>query len=465
MSYINDSFLIKSKVGQKLYLDYAADMPIYDYHCHLNPKEIYEDKKYKNLTEIWLGGDHYKWRAMRINGVEEKYITGDGDDYQKFLEFIKTLKYAIGNPLYQWSHLEMKRYFDIDMSLTEDNAKVIWDEANKKLENISARSLIKNAKVTHICTTDDPVDDLIYHKLIAQDKDFDVKVYPTFRPDNSFRIDKKQFNDWLVKLQALVDYNIKDIDSLKKAMLERIAYFHEMGCRLADHGFEAFEFVNPDEDLANQTLVKKISGKEISREEAINFKAVMISFYGEVYAERDWTMQMHIGALRNNNFKMFEKLGADIGFDSMGDFSCAEALNMYFDFLDRNDRLPKTIIYNLNSNDNDVFASMMGNFPKEKVPARIAFGTSWWFYDQKDGIEKQLISMANLALLGRFVGMVTDSRSFLSYTRHEYFRRVCCNLIGSWAEENIIPTDYELLGEMIKNICYKNALGYFNLEG
>lgn len=462
MNYINDDFLIKSEIGKKLYMD-IKDMPIYDYHCHLSPKEIYEDKKYKNLTEIWLGGDHYKWRAMRINGIKEKYITGDGDDYEKFLAFVKTLKYAIGNPLYQWSHLEMLRYFDIDLPLKEENAKEIWDRANEKLKNISARSLIKKAGVTHICTTDDPTDDLEYHRLIAEDKSFETKVFPTFRPDVSFKIDREAFLPWLEKLEKVTKKKISNLDEFEEAIISRIDYFHERGSRIADHGFEGFDFVVPDRKEAFEIFRNKLQNKEISQAEATIFRSYMISMYAREYTKRNWAMQMHIGALRNNNTRMFNRLGADIGFDSMGDFSNAQDLNKYFDYLDQEDALPKTIVYNLNSNDNDVFASLMGNFPKEDIPARVAFGTSWWFYDQRDGIEKQMTSMANLALLGRFVGMVTDSRSFLSYTRHEYFRRVACNLIGTWVDENLIPNDYELLSEMLRNLCYNNAKEYFEM--
>ena len=463
MNYINDDFLINNEVGKKLYLEYAKDMPIYDYHCHLSPKEIYEDKKYENLTEIWLAGDHYKWRAMRINGVEEKYITGDADDYEKFFEFIKTLKYAIGNPLYQWSHLEMSRFFGIDDQLNEENAKMIWDKANEKLKNISARSLIEQSGVTHIGTTDDPADSLEYHKLIREDKTFDVVVFPTFRPDPSFKIEKEGFLGWLKKLEATCEREITSFESYLEALVSRIDYFNEMGSRLADHGFEGFDYKASTKEEAKEIFDKKLNGEDVTADEAAIFRSFMITFYAKEYEKRDWTMQMHIGALRNTNSRRFEELGPDTGFDAMGDYSMAIALNSYFDDLDSEDKLPRTIIYNLNSNDNDVFASLMGNFPKENVPARVAFGTSWWFYDQKYGIEAQMTSMANLALLGRFVGMVTDSRSFLSYTRHDYFRRVACNLIGRWVEENTIPEDYELLGNMVKDICYYNAKNYFNI--
>lgn len=463
MTYINDDFLIKSPVGQKLYFDYAKDMPIYDYHCHLSPQEIFEDRKYANLTDIWLGGDHYKWRAMRINGVGEDYILGHADPYEKFLEFAKTMPRLVGNPLYQWSHLELKRYFGIDKILNEQSAPEIWAEANERLKDISTRSLIQQAKVTHIGTTDDPTDSLEFHAKIASDESFSTKVFPSFRPDPAFKIEKPDFLHWLHKLENAVGHKIVTIDQFRRALIDRVGYFHAKGCRLADHGFEAFDFIPTGERKAGKIFSRKLENRKISRKKAVRFRSYIISILAQEYARRGWTMQMHIGALRNTNSRMHRLYGADIGFDSMGDSNCASALNAYLDSLDRDDLLPKTIVYNLNSKDNDVFASLMGNFPKSGVPARVAFGTSWWFYDQKDGIEKQLTSFANLGVLGRFVGMVTDSRSFLSYARHEYFRRVLCNLLGSWVESNLIPEDYDLLGKLVQDLCYNNAVEYFNM--
>ena len=459
--YINDEFLLNNKVAVRLYNDYAKDMPILDYHCHLSPKEIAEDKKYKNITEIWLGGDHYKWRAMRINGISEKYITGDASDYEKFLAWAKTMDYCIGNPLYQWSHLELSRYFGIDDILTEKTANDIWERANKKLETMSARQLIENSNVTHLCTTDDPIDDLRYHKELSEDKTFKTKVYPAFRPDNALKIEKDTFIDWLNKLEDVVDFEIKNIDDFIRAMYLRIDFFNEMGCKLSDHAFDTFDYVIPNKENVNKTLIKKINIEKLTDSEIIEYKIYLISELAKKYNDLNWTMQIHLGAQRDNNTKMYKKLGPDTGFDSIGDSSFAKDLSEFLDSLDIEDKLPRTILYNLNSKDNDVLATMMGNFPKENVPARVVFGTAWWFYDQKLGIENQLKSMANLGLLRRFVGMVTDSRSFLSYTRHEYFRRVLCNLLGEWVENGDVPENYELLGQMIKEICYENAVEYF----
>lgn len=463
MSYISDDFLFNNETGKKLYLDYAKDMPIFDYHCHLSPQEIAEDKKYKNITEIWLGGDHYKWRAMRINGIEEKYITGDGDDYDKFYAFADTLDNAIGNPLYQWSHLELKRFFGIDKLLTKETAEEIWQEANEKLKSISARTLIKDSNVTHICTTDDPTDDLKYHEIIANDETFDVKVFPTFRPDAGFKMEKDGFLDWVNKLSSVCGIEINSLDDYLNALDQRIDFFNERGCKLADHGFEAFNYKYTTKEKAAEIFLARLNGEKTTKKDSIRFRSFLVTYLAKQYEEKNWTMQMHVGALRNNNTNMFEKIGVDAGFDTMGDWNSAEELNRYFDYLNTNDILPRTIVYNLNSKDNDVYASLMGNFPKENVPARVAFGTAWWFYDQKDGIEKQLTSFANLSVLGRFIGMVTDSRSFLSYTRHEYFRRVLCNLLGKWAEENMIPNDEKMLGELVKKISYTNAVEYFQM--
>lgn len=462
--YINDRFLLNNEVAVKLYNDFAKDMPILDYHCHLSPKEIAEDKKYKNITEIWLGGDHYKWRAMRINGVEEKYITGDASDYEKFLAWAKTMEYCIGNPLYQWSHLELSRFFGIDDILNEKSAKDIWERANKKLETMSARQLIEDSNVTHLCTTDDPIDDLRYHKELLEDKTFKTKVYPAFRPDNAIKIEKDTFIDWLNKLEDVVDFEIKNIDDFIRAMYLRIDFFNEMGCKLSDHAFDTFDYVIPNKENVNKTLIKKINIEKLTESEIIEYKIYLISELAKKYNDLNWTMQIHLGAQRDNNTKMYKKLGPDTGFDSIGDSSFAKDLSEFLDSLDSEDKLPRTILYNLNSKDNDVLATMMGNFPKENVPARVVFGTAWWFYDQKLGIESQLKSMANLGILRRFVGMVTDSRSFLSYTRHEYFRRVLCNLLGEWVESGEIPEDYDLLGSMIREISYENALEYFSFK-
>lgn len=462
MPYINENFLFDNETGKHLYYEFAEDLPIYDYHCHLSPEEIAKDHEYRSITEIWLGGDHYKWRAMRINGIAEKYITGDADDFEKFEAFARTLEQAIGNPLYQWSHLELSRYFGIDRILDSKSARSIFDEANEKLKNISARSLIRDSKVTHINTTDDPTDDLKWHKMIAEDDSIDVLVRPTFRPDAFFKPEKDDFLKRVEQLKEVAGIDIKDLAAYQEAIEKRVDFFHENHCRLADHGFEAFEYVKTDLEKAEEILKRALAGEKINKEDAVRFRSYMGSFLADLYEKRGWVMQMHIGAVRNSNSKMFKLVGADAGFDSMGDWSAADALNAYLDDLTLADSLPRTIVYNLNSKDNDVFASMMGNFAQDKSPAYVDFGTAWWFYDQKDGIEKQLTAFANLSVLGRFVGMVTDSRSFLSFTRHEYFRRVACNLLGRWAEANMIPKDDDILGPLVKKISYKNALEYFD---
>lgn len=405
MGIINEKFMLKNEMAVKLYNDFAKDMPIIDYHCHISPKMIAEDHRFKNAYELFLGGDHYKWRQMRSNGIDEEYITGSADDYEKWLCFAKTMPKLIGNPLYHWTHLELKRYFDIDECLTPDTAKAIWDKVNEALEKpeFSVRNLIKKSNVEVICTTDAPYDTLEYHKQL---KDFDVKVIPAFRPD---------------------------LNDIRDDICDRMDYFHESGCRLSDHAI----------DEMNDDLIEKNV------------------FLGKEYAKRGWTMQLHIGALRNNNSKKFEKLGADTGFDSINDFEIARGLSTILDRLESEDLLPKTIIYCLNPKDNYVIGTMIGNFQKGPVNGKIQFGSGWWFNDNRDGMTEQLKALANLGCLGNFVGMLTDSRSFVSYTRHEYFRRILCNLLGEWVENGEYPEDYENLKMIVEGICYKNAKTYF----
>lgn len=405
MSFINDNFMLKNETAKKLY-DAVKDLPIIDYHCHISPKMIAENYKFKNATELFLGGDHYKWRQMRTNGVDEKYITGNAPDYEKWLAFAKTMPYLLGNPLYHWTHLELKRYFDIDEILSEKTAKEIWDKVNACLEKdeFSTQGLIKRSGVEVICTTDAPYDTLEYHKAL---RDFGVKVVPAFRPDI---------------------YNIKD------DITERMDYFHENGCRLSDHAVDRMD------------------------DETIN----ALVFLGEEYAKRGWVWQLHIGALRNNNSRMFESLGPDTGFDSINDFEVARGLSKILDTLDKKNALPKTILYCLNPKDNYVLGTMLGNFQGGGVEGKIQFGSGWWFNDQRDGMVGQMRALANLGMLSRFVGMLTDSRSFVSYTRHEYFRRILCNLIGEWVEDGEYPCDMDTLTEIARNICYFNAKKYFD---
>ena len=404
MSFITKDFMLKNKTAKKLY-EFAENMPIIDYHCHLSPKMIAENYQFKNAYDLFLGGDHYKWRLMRSNGIDEEYITGDADDFEKWCTFAKTVPLMISNPMYHWTHLELKRYFDIDETLSEKTAKAIWDRVNTCLakEEFRAQELIKKSNVEVICTTDNPYDDLAYHKEL---KNFDTKILPTFRPD---------------------------LSEIKDDICERIDYFHENGCRLSDHAV----------DEMNDELIEKLV------------------FLGEQYAKRGWTMQLHIGALRNNNTKMFEKLGADTGFDSVNDFQIAEGISKLLNALEMKDALPKTILYTLNPKDNYVLGTMLGNFQKAPTPGKIQFGSGWWFNDQRDGMESQMKALANLGLLSRFVGMLTDSRSFVSYPRHEYFRRILCNLLGKWVEEGEYPKDFDMLKEIVEGICYKNAKRYF----
>ncbi len=452
--FINDNFMLNNKTAKHLFESYAKDMSIIDYHCHLSPKQIAENYKFKNAYDLFLGGDHYKWRQMRSNGIDEKYITGDADDFEKFMKWAQTLPYLIGNPLYHWTHLELKRYFDIDKTLNEDTAKEIWDKCNKCLESddFRAKALIARSNVEVICTTDDPKDSLEYHKQIAEEG-CAAKVLPTFRPDMAVNIDKPSFMGYISEI------GVKNFEELKNWISERIKYFDENGCRLSDHGVDYVPFAEGD---AGKVFDKKISGGEITKEEADIYKTALILHCGREYAKYGWTMQIHMGAIRNNNSRMFKKLGADTGFDSIGDFSVALNLSRLLDTLEAEDLLPKTILYSLNPCDNYVLATMLGNFQGSGVPAKIQLGSGWWFNDQRDGMVEQMKALANLGILGRFVGMLTDSRSFVSYPRHEYFRRIMCNLIGEWVEKGEYPNDEKMLEKIVKGICYYNAKNYFN---
>ena len=405
MSFINDDFMLKNETAKKLYHEFAKDLPIIDYHCHIPPEKIAENYKFKNAYDLFLGGDHYKWRLMRSNGIDEEYITGNADDFEKWKMFAKTVPLMIGNPMYHWTHLELKRYFGVDKTLSEKTAEEIWEQVNDclKKDEFTAQGLVKMSNVETICTTDNPYDDLKYHKRL---KDFDVQILPTFRPD---------------------------LSNIKSDITDRMEYFNENGCKLSDHAV----------DEINDDIIEKLV------------------FLGEEYAKRGWTMQLHIGAMRNNNTRMFEKLGADTGFDSVNDFEIAQGISKLLNALEMKDRLPKTILYTLNPKDNYVLGTMLGNFQKAPTPGKIQFGSGWWFNDNRDGMEEQLKALANLGLLSRFVGMLTDSRSFVSYPRHEYFRRIFCNLIGRWVEDGEYPDDSEMLKEIVEGICYKNAKEYF----
>ena len=463
---MDENFLLTNDAAVRLYHEYAKDMPIYDYHCHLNPKEIWENKKYDNITQVWLYGDHYKWRAMRSNGIDEEYITGNASDYDKFLAWAKTLPYAIGNPLYHWSHLELRRYFGVYELINEQNAKVIWEKANAQLskDEFSPRGLIEQSNVKLVCTTDDPVDDLEYHKKIKDIDDFDTTVLPAFRPDKGVEITKETFKGWVEKLSQVWGKSINNYSDFLAALEARIDFFHSQGCRLSDHGLDYVPYREASFDEVDKIFKKALNGENITPEEEEKYKTYTLKFFGEQYSKRGWAMQFHIQAMRNNNTRMFKKLGPDTGFDSINDHRIAYPLSRFMDSLDKEGKLPRTILYSLNPTDNYVLGTMLGNFQGDGIPGKIQFGSAWWFNDQKDGMEEQMKVLANVGLLGRFIGMLTDSRSFLSYARHEYFRRILCNIIGEWVENGELPDDFELLGNIVQGICYNNAKEYFTME-
>lgn len=460
---IAENFLLESEAARELYHDYAADMPIIDYHCHLPPAQIAGDHNFKNLTDVWLRGDHYKWRAMRANGISEDGITGSATDREKHKNWAATLPYTMRNPLYHWSHLELERYFGITELLGPDNADAIYDQCTEKLQedNFSVRSLIERMNVKVICTTDDPIDSLEHHNAIGQDG-FSCQVVPGFRPDKSIMIDADGFADYITKLAESADSEINCYDDLLSALRSRIDYFHSLGCRVSDHGLnELFdETCSPEE--ADRILNKRLRGEDVSPEEARQFQTALLIELCKIYHELEWTQQFHLGALRNNNKRILRNLGADAGVDSIGDFSQARGLSMLFNSLDDTDQLAKTIVYNLNPSDNEVMATMVGNFNDGSIVGKMQYGSAWWFLDQLDGMEKQMNVLSNMGLLSRFVGMLTDSRSFMSFPRHEYFRRLLCNMYGQDIERGLLPDDRKWIGQTIQNISYNNAKNYFN---
>jgi glucuronate isomerase len=465
-SFMDENFLLTNKTAEKLYHEYAKDMPIFDYHCHLIPKEIKDNKRYRNITEIWLGGDHYKWRAMRSNGIDEKYITGDAPDKDKFMKWAETMPNCLGNPLYHWTHLELKRFFGINELLSPQTAEVIWEKCNEMLakNEFTVRELIKRSNVKVICTTDDPVDSLEDHIALAKDPTFDVKVLPAFRPDKSFNIDKAGFIEWIKKLSTVVGQEIKTFPDLKEALKQRLEFFHKVGCRISDHALDPIVFEESSEEERTAIFQKALKGEPLTELEIKKYKTQVMVYLGKEYARLNWTMQIHIGTIRNNSKRMLRLLGPDTGFDATGDYTFAENLSKFLDKLDDTDELPKTILYCLNPRDNDVLATISGCFQGGGIPGKIQVGSGWWFNDQKDGMIKQIVSLSNIGLLSKFVGMLTDSRSFLSYTRHEYFRRILCNIIGEWVELGEAPNDFKLLGPMVQNICFNNAKEYFGIE-
>ncbi len=465
MAFLSRDFLLNTKTAKKLYFEAAADMPIIDYHCHVSPKEIYEDKRFKNITEVWLGGDHYKWRIMRSNGVDERYITGDASDYEKFLKFAEALPKAIGNPMYHWCHLELKNYFGFNGVLNPGTADEVWALAEKKLaeENMSARGIIEKSNVAFIGTTDDPIDSLEYHKLIAGDKSFKTIVAPSFRPDKALNIDKKGWKEYIETLSTVSGVEISDFASLKEALALRIEYFAINGCKASDHGLDKMVFVRAEEAALDAIIEKGLSGVAVTDKEADALKTELIIFCATEYKKRGWVMQIHYNCMRNPNSKMFELLGADTGFDIIGPDNGSRKLALLLDALNKEDNLPKTVLYSLDASDNEFLDTLIGAFQGTEIPGKLQHGSAWWFNDNKQGMKDQLTSLANLSLLGNFIGMLTDSRSFLSYTRHEYFRRILCALIGEWVENGEYPADKEQLYKIVRDICYNNAKRYFNI--
>ncbi|MCC5846568.1 MAG: glucuronate isomerase [Verrucomicrobia bacterium] len=462
--FIHDDFLLQSEPARTLYHEFAKDMPILDYHCHLSPEEIALDKRWENLTQVWLAGDHYKWRAMRTNGVPESHCTGEAGDWEKFEKFAETLAACYRNPLFHWSHLELTRYFGITELLTPANARKIYDQANEKIAgaDFSARGLMRQSNVKAVCTTDDPVDDLGWHRKIREDG-FEIKVLPAWRPDKAMACENpKAFLNYIHQLALITDMEIKDMDSLFSALRQRHDFFHAEGCRLSDHGIERFYAADYTANEVESALSKLLRGESLNQVETEKFKSHMLHEFGLMDHEKGWVQQYHYGALRNNNTRLFTALGPDTGFDSIGDFTVGKDISKFLDRLDQDNRLSPTILYNLNPRDNHLLASMIGNFQDGSRPGKMQHGSGWWFLDQKDGMERQIEILSQLGLLSRFVGMLTDSRSFLSYTRHEYFRRILCNMLGNDIVNGLLPNDITSIGAMVRDISFNNAANYFD---
>ena len=464
--FLNEDFLLESDPARALYHEYAKDMPVIDYHCHLPPADIAADKKFENITQIWLNGDHYKWRAMRANGIPEKYITGDAGDREKFNKWAETAPCTLRNPLYHWTHMELKNYFSITRLLNRESADFIWEETQEKLQSdaFSVRNLLLRMKVEVVCTTDDPVDSLEHHKKIREDK-YAVIVLPAWRPDKAMAVENPAtYNVYLDRLAEVAGVHISSFNDLTLALAKRHDFFHENGCRLSDHGMETFYAADFTDKQVNEIFSRIRTGKSLSPEDILVFKSAMLVHFAIMDHSKGWAQQFHIGAIRNNNSRMFSLIGPDTGYDSIGDFEVARPMSRFLNRLDAEGKLTRTIVYNLNPGDNELIATMLYNFNDGQEPGKMQFGSGWWFLDQKDGIEKQMSTLSNMGLLSRFVGMLTDSRSFLSYPRHEYFRRILCNLIGNDIEKGMLPNDLELAGQMVKDICYNNAKSYFRFD-
>ncbi len=462
--FLDSNFLLQTKTAEKLYHDYAKEMPIIDYHNHLPPDQILNDIKFDNLTHAWLAGDHYKWRAMRTNGVNEKYCTGSASDYEKFEKWAETVPYTMRNPLYHWTHLELQRYFGINTILNSSSAKAIYEEASAKLQTneYSVQGLLKMANAQIVCTTDDPLDSLEHHIAYHKKGGDGVQMYPAFRPDKFILIDNDGFAGYVQKLGEIVGFEIKDYYGIKQALRQRADFFKAQGCRICDHGLEQIYAADFTEENADKILKKVLSGGSLTAAEALEYKSAILHALGVMYSELGWVQQFHVGALRNNNKRALRELGPDTGWDSIGDWNQAEAMSKYLGRLDEYDQLAKTIIYNLNPSDNYMIGTMIGNFNDGSAAGKVQFGSGWWFNDQKKGMEDQMDVLSNVGLISRFVGMLTDSRSFLSFPRHEYFRRILCNLLGNDIENGELPNDIAWIGKLVQDISYNNTKEYFN---
>lgn len=464
--FMDQDFLLSTETARVLFHEHAKKMPIIDYHCHINPEEIAKDRKFENITQVWLGGDHYKWRQMRSNGVEEKYITGDASDREKFQKWAETLEKAIGNPLYHWSHLELQRYFGFYGYLNGKTAEEVWNICNAKLQEagMSVRNLIRQSNVTLLCTTDDPADSLEWHKVIAEDDTFDVQVLPAWRPDKAMNIEKPDYAEYLEKLGKAAGMEIRNFADLKAALKKRMEFFDSMGCKVSDHALEYVMYAPIPEERVEELFAKRMQGAELTKEEVLQFKTAYMIFVGKEYHRLGWAMQLHYGCKRDNNVFRYNQLGPDTGYDCIDNYAPSAQMADFLNALNATDELPKTIIYSLNPNDNAAIGTILGCFQDAGTEGKIQQGSAWWFNDHKCGMTEQMTSLANLGLLGNFIGMLTDSRSFLSYTRHEYFRRILCELIGGWVENGEYPADMEVLGKMVEDISYRNAVRYFGFE-
>ena len=466
--FMDENFLLSTPTAQHLYKEYAnmRKTPVLDYHCHINPQEIFEDRQFENITQVWLGGDHYKWRQMRTNGVDEKYITGDASDYEKFEKWAETMPKLIGNPLYHWSHYELRYYFGYEGNLNPDTCKEVWDTVNAKLNTpeFSVRNLIRKSNVQLICTTDDPVDSLEWHEKIKNDASFEVQVLPAWRPDKANNVEKKDYKDYIAKLSSVSGIEINNFDSLKKALVNRMDFFTSMGCSVSDHALEYVMYVPASDAEIDAIMAKALKGEAISKDEELKYKTAFMLFVAKEYNKRNWVMQLHYGCKRDNNALMFEKLGPDTGFDCINNYAPSAQMADFLNALSATDEIPKTIIYSLNPQDNASIGTIIGCFQGGGVKNKIQQGSAWWFNDHYVGMSDQMKSLANLSCLGNFIGMLTDSRSFLSYTRHDYFRRIVCELIGGWVENGEYPNEEKYLAEIIKGISYNNAVNYFEFN-